>query len=159
MTNPLHRSLAAAIATGLVLVTALTGCSGDRAASEPVTPDPAKVRAEKEAAQATAWKESEEAIRAYVADLNEDRMRPPTPSTWYASPKLIDEQTQILDELKNRGLTIKGTSSIVSIEPIDYQGAPMYQAGMQVCSTVTGGIYDSKGRNVTTTPEGKPLPR
>lgn len=152
--TPTPRALAATTAAALALA-ALAGCSSSRASGEPVTPDPATVQAQKEAAKAAAYMESEEAIRAYVTDLNRDRMRPP--SGWYASPKLIDEQTQILDEFKNRGLTIKGSSSIVSIEPIDYQGAPMYQAGMRVCSTITGGIYDSKGRNVTTTPEGKPL--
>ena len=32
-----------------------------------------------------------------------------------------------------------------------------FGVAVDICSTVTGGIYDSKGRNVTTTPEGKPL--
>lgn len=148
------RALAATTATALVLVAALAGCGSNRAASEPVTPNPAQVQAQKEAAAAAAYKASEEAIRAYTAASNADPMR--VADGWYAAPQLIDENRQFVDELKSRGLTIKGSSVIVSIEPIDYQGPPMYQAAMRVCSTVTGGIYDSKGRNVTTTPAGKP---
>ena len=148
------RALAATTATALVLVAALAGCGSNRAASEPVTPNPAQVQAQKEAAAAAAYKASEEAIRAYTAAGNKDPMKPA--DGWYAAQQLIDEDTAFVDELKKRKLTAKGTSVINSIEPIDYQGPPMYQAGMRVCSTVTGGIYDSQGRNVTSTKDGKP---
>lgn len=151
--TPTPRALAATTVAALALA-ALAGCSSSRAAGEPVTPDPATVQAQKEAAKAAAYKGSEEAIRAYVAD-DKDRMTPA--AGWYAAQSFIDEQQQVIDAIKKQKLTIKISSRLASIEPVDYQGPPMNQARMAVCMIVTGGVYDSKGRNVTVTPEGKPI--
>lgn len=148
--TPTPRALAATTAAALALA-ALAGCSSSRAAGEPVTPDPATVQAQREAAKAAAYKGSEEAVRAYVAAFNKDRS---AATGWYAAPRLIAENQAFLDELKSRGLTVKGSSVIESIEPIDYVHPNL--TVLQVCSTVTGGVYDSKGRNVTSTKDGRP---
>lgn len=148
------RALAATTATAIVLA-ALAGCGLDRASSEPATPDPAQVRAQEEAAKAAAFKESEEAIRALEVDSNANPSRPA--AGWYADPVFVDEQQQFFDQIKKQQLVIKGSSKLETVEPVDFRPAPLNMVAMRVCSTVTGGIYDSKGRNVTTTPEGKPL--
>lgn len=152
--TPTPRALAATTAAALALA-ALAGCSSSRAAGEPVTPDPATVQAQKEAAKAAAYKESEAAIRAYVTDINAEPMKPA--AGWYATQPFIEEQKQLFDEIKKQKLTIKISSKLASIEPVDYQGPPMTTAKMEACEIVTGGVYDSKGRNVTVTPEGKPI--
>ena len=75
----------------------------------------------------------------------------------YISASFKAQQQKFIDLLRERKLHNKVRSELESVTPVDYVPSPMYEAQMRTCSVVTGGIYDAKGRNVTTDPDGKPI--
>ena len=141
--------------TAITLAALLGGCAASSAApsSQPTTFDTAAAEAKE---KADAYAGSEKSLRALYAETPK-WLNSPMPIRLYAAREFRAQHNEWVAGLKRDGLTVKGSSQLVSITPEEYMGVPRFQTTMKTCSIVTGGIYNKDGENVTVDPSGKPV--
>lgn len=141
--------------TGLALASMLLAGCGSAQGTPAVDPTAAIATARAQETE-DAFAGSEKAIRDYYAEIdkwaNEEM-----PARPYASHTFREDHNTWVQENKRNGVTERGTVTLESITPEQFQGVPQWRTSMLVCTTTTGGLYDKDGKNITVDSAGKPV--
>lgn len=142
--------LAASGAAAVAVVATAASCAAPSSVVAPTPTEPDATDAEK----AEAYKKGEDTLRAYIANRNDDPMKP-TPANLALDPCIVEQQ-RFIDSIRNDGETLKTKLDLVAVKPVDYTAMPVGNTIIVTCERLTGGIYDKTGKNVTVTPDGEP---